>query len=216
MNEGGWFVAVAVVLALSAVGCTDEGEDDGGGGNGAAPLTGGGGAGGAPATGGGGANAGGDGGMAGAGGGACDVLPPPAGSPIANVDDPCATLNMGGEPEARVVFLDKGEDSTFSNAIELMYAFRYAVKVPTGTESSYTIEQERCAQLAGDVKSCEVLDLGAPTMDCAGPIFGPKFAVDPSQYNVGDNVYDFTMRLVKNQCEIVSTDSFEMTLTYAP
>lgn len=155
---------------------------------------------------------GGTGGAGGCGGG---TPPPPTGSPIANPDDPCATLTMAGEPDERVVFLDRGEDSTFSSAIELMWAWRWAARVPAGTEGTYEVEQERCSQPAGEPETCDVLPLAPLTASCSGPTFGPKFAVDPSQYNPGENVYRITLRL-RQGCEIKSEDSFTMKLTYSP
>lgn len=148
-------------------------------------------------------------------GGCSGGTPDPQGSPIADPDDPCATFMAMGEPDERVSFLEKGEDSTFSNMIEVMWAWRYAVRVPAGTEANYEVEQERCSKPAGEAETCDALVLAPLTKECTGPVFGPKFAVDPSQYNPGENQYRITMRL-RRGCEIRSEDSFTMKLTYTP
>lgn len=148
-------------------------------------------------------------------GGCSGGNPDPQGTPIADPDDPCATLMAMGEPDERVSFVEKGEDSTFSNMIEVMWAWRYAVRVPAGTEASYEVEQERCSKPAGEAETCDTLVLAPLTKECTGPVFGPKFAVDPSQYNPGENQYRITMRL-RRGCEIRSEDSFTMKLTYNP
>lgn len=148
--------------------------------------------------------------------GGCSSVPPdPQGSPIADPDDPCATFLSAGEPDERIAFLEKGEDVVLTTETELLWAWRFAARVPAGTEGDYEVEQERCATLAGEAETCETIPLAPLTMECSGPVFGPKMGLDPTQYNVGENVYRVTMRL-RRGCEIRSEDGFTMKLTFTP
>jgi hypothetical protein len=204
---------LTIAASLWVVACSGGGET--GGSPGGGQHQGGGGAGEQPAAGGGGAGGRQEGGSSAGGGGSCETDPPAAGRPIDDPDAPCATLTLDGEPEARVVFLDRGSDATFEEAVEILYAFRFAYRVPAGDPGAYTLEQYRCEEPAGEPETCFTIPLTAPSKACEGPVFGPKFAVDPSQYNPGENRYTFEMRLLRG-CDVVSHDRFEMTLTYDP
>ena len=130
-------------------------------------------------------------------------------------DDPCASLTAPGASDARVVWLTGGDQSmNISFEVSLLWSFQYAVRVAGGRQNEYSLVHERCETPAGGPRSCSSGELALSSAEC-GVSRAPKFGVDPSQYEVGKNIYEFTLRLRRGS-RTASTDSFRIELTYAP
>jgi hypothetical protein len=150
------------------------------------------------------------------GAGGCSTTDPGStGKKIADPQDPCATLEAGGEPRERVALTDKSGDTTVTTPVELMWAWQYAARAADGDPGSYDLEEEFCSQPAGSMESCAEVPLAKLDMACQGPLFGSRFAIDDSQYKPGENVYRISIRM-KRGCDVVSSDTFTMHVTFAP
>jgi hypothetical protein len=155
----------------------------------------------------------------GAGGeGGCSAGDPPiGGTAIADPADPCSTLTAPGEPVPRIAFVENYADTmTFMNETSVLMAFQFATNVGAMPSGALAIDWEICSKKASQTTaSCTNGLLEAPKPGCEGPRFTPKFGIDPTQYDVGENTYTFTIRLLDG-CEVVSIDQFVKTVVYQP
>ncbi|MFO0658373.1 MAG: hypothetical protein U0165_00870 [Polyangiaceae bacterium] len=153
-----------------------------------------------------------------AGTGGTSACPDPVLGTELNPDDACSTLVADTAHPARINWKENyNNEINITSEMEFLWAPQFAVKVPA--EGTYTIEYERCSTPPGGEANCSLGDLPIPdgvpsTMSC-GTAFGPKFGVDPSQYQPGLNIYTFTIRLKDSTC-VVSEDSYSINLTYTP
>jgi hypothetical protein len=154
---------------------------------------------------------------AGGEGGCAAGDPPLGGTAIADPADPCATLTAPGEPVPRIAFVESYADTmTFMNETSVLMAFQFATNVGAMPSVAYTIDWEICSKKASQsAASCTSGLLEAPKPGCEGPRFTPKFGIDPTQYDVGENSYTFTIRLLDG-CEVVSIDQFVKKVVYQP
>jgi hypothetical protein len=154
---------------------------------------------------------------AGGAGGCAGGDPPLGGTAIADPADPCATLTAPGEPVPRIAFVENYADTmTFMNETSVLMAFQFATNVGAMPSSALAIDWEICSKKASQATaSCTNGLLEPPKPDCQGPRFTPKFGIDPTQYDVGENTYTFTIRLLDG-CEVVSIDQFVKKVVYQP
>lgn len=195
-------LASFLLATASLVACGDDDPQPTGG-----SSSGGGGAGGTFSTGG--QAEGGGGGLAqGGAGGSCD--PGQGGNGPLDEADPC-----NGFGDLRVAWVTEGDpEILIQQDVELLWGFQLAAAVPEADLPDIALQEVICQQPAGSDEECTTINLELDSGACA-VMFAPKFGVDPSQYEVGDNRYRFTIQLVRG-CDVVSQDSFEIVLTYDP
>jgi hypothetical protein len=137
------------------------------------------------------------------------------GSPPIDPSDPCGSLDDPSSPAARVAWLrERRTDIELTRAAAFDWVFPYAVKVSAGGAGASTLELERCVAMAGEEELCQASALPPPAEGCS-VLTGPRFGLDPSLYNEGDNDYTFTLRLLRGGA-LQSQDSFVITVHYHP
>jgi hypothetical protein len=216
-------ILAPALVVVAAPGCSDdEPAGPGSGGSGAASSSSdaanssvgvGGNDGGAGSAQGGAGQGGTGGGTGGAGqggaGGGCSTGQGGAADPV-DPDDPCASTIA-----PRVAFVVEGDPQiTLEGDVSLLWSFQFVVAVPESHPEDFTLEHVRCTTFAGEAENCMTIPIPIPAEACS-VMFTPKFGADPSEYNEGDNLYYFAVRLLEG-CQVVSEDYFTTVLTYDP
>jgi hypothetical protein len=129
--------------------------------------------------------------------------------------DPCGSLTQPGADPFRVAWVTRPDPIIeITTGIELLWGLQYAVTAPLDERAGLVLEHERCERPAGTPEQCWTFGMPLPADTCE-VAFAPKYGIDPSQYNPGENVYRFAMRL-RRGCSILSEDIASTTVVYMP
>ncbi|UJR81555.1 hypothetical protein [Sandaracinus amylolyticus] len=109
-------------------------------------------------------------------------------------------------PAADVEWLIEPEALEIDRDIGLDYAYRYSYTVD-GDPFVYTLDLERCVNIAGEDPSCWTDSLS--NVPGEG---GVRWGIDPSQYAIGENSYSFRL-VVRRGDEIVDEDFIQLDVT---
>jgi hypothetical protein len=107
---------------------------------------------------------------------------------------------------ASVTWTTEVEPVTIDSDVGLDYFYQYEVAL-VGDVFSYSLDLERCIQIAGMPETCETLDRNPLEFTS-----GIRWGIDPSMYAVGENHYRFTLTL-RQGTNVVATDTLELVAT---